>query len=99
MAQSEAKKALRARLREQLRAMSAETLAAHSQAAAHRLFAAEAFRRSEVVMLVLPLPYELDARPIALRCWQMGKLVTVPLVSFAQKRMLPLEIRSLEEPM
>jgi len=99
MAPQSAKKTLRARIREQLQQLDAADLAARSHAAAHRLFETEAFGKARALMLFLPLKHEIDARPIALRAWQQAKTVTVPLVSFEQKRMMPVEIRSLDEPM
>jgi 5-formyltetrahydrofolate cyclo-ligase len=99
MAQQNEKKALRARLRQRLRALDAGTIHDRSQAAAERLVATEAFRGAGAVMLFLPLAHEADARPIALRAWQQGKTVTVPLVSYEQKHMLPVTVRSLDEPM
>lgn len=93
------KKALRTRLRQQLRALDAETIHRRSLAAAEHLVATEAFHQARAMMLFLPLAHEADARPIALRAWQSGKTVTVPLVSYEQKHMIPVTIRSLDEPM
>jgi len=39
------------------------------------------------------------ARPIALKAWQKCKTVTVPLVGYEQKHMIPVLLRSLDEPM
>jgi 5-formyltetrahydrofolate cyclo-ligase len=47
-------------------------------------------------MLYLSTPHELDTAPIALKCWQAGKSVVVPKVSWDQRRMLPVEISSLQ---
>ena len=38
----------------------------------------------------------MDTAPLALRCWQAGKSVVVPKVSWDQRRMLPVEITSLQ---
>ena len=40
---------------------------------------------------------EIDTSPIVLRCWQDRKRVLAPKVSWNQRRMLPVEIRSLTE--
>ncbi len=47
-------------------------------------------------MLYLSAPQELDTAPLALKCWQSGKTVVVPKVSWDQRRMLPVEITSLQ---
>src|SRR5437763_11121701 len=47
-------------------------------------------------MLYIRTPHEVDTAPLALRCWQSGKSVVVPKVSWDQRRMLPVEITSLQ---
>lgn len=93
------KLALRGLLRQKLMQMDAGELARRSQLAAERVTATREFRAATAVMLFLPLKYEIDARPIALKAWQAFKTVTVPLVGYEQKHMLPVVIRSLEEPL
>ncbi|NBC95826.1 MAG: hypothetical protein GVY27_05675, partial [Deinococcus-Thermus bacterium] len=90
---------MRADLRLQLRRIEAQELRRRSARAADRLTGTEAFAGAGAIMIFLPLAYEIDARPIAMRAWQTGKTVTVPQVGYAQRRMIPLEIRSLAEPM
>ena len=46
--------------------------------------------------MYLSVPFEVDTASIALRCWQEGKTVVVPKVSWDQRRMLPVEITSLQ---
>ena len=53
------------------------------------------FAAARVVMLFLSTPTEIDTAPLALKCWQAGKTVVVPKVSWDQRRMLPVEITSL----
>ena len=46
-----------------------------------------------------PLPFdptEVDTAPLALRCWQENKTVVVPKVSWDQRRIMPVEINSLQ---
>jgi len=93
------KQQLRSRLRDRLRELDDQTLRDGSRAACDRLAETDEFRAAATLMLFLPLPREIDARPLALRAWQMNKTVTVPLVHFAQRHMLPVEIRSLSDPM
>ena len=48
-------------------------------------------------MVFLSLHSEVDTTPLVLRAWQDGKRVLAPKVSWNQRRMLPLEFRSLTE--
>lgn len=93
------KKALRAALRDQLQLIDAATLRERSAEACRRFIEMTIFDRSDVVMLYLPLGYEIDPSAIALRAWQLGKTVAVPLVNWEQKHMIPVELKSLSEEM
>jgi len=95
----EQKKSLRATLRQQLREMDPEALASRSAVACARLCQTEAFERAGALMIFLPLAGEVDAQSLAMRAWQTGKTVTVPRVGHEQRHMIPVEIRSLGEPM
>lgn len=95
----EHKKALRARLKQALASMDAQVLRERSAAACEHLIATPEFQRAGALMMFLPLPAEIDAQPVAVRAWQMGKTVTLPLVSHQQRHMIPIEVRSLDEPM
>lgn len=48
-------------------------------------------------MVFLSLPNEVDTTPLVLRAWQDRKRVLAPKVSWNQRRMMPVEIRSLAE--
>jgi len=48
-------------------------------------------------MVFLSLPTEIDTTPLVLRAWQDRKRVLAPKVSWNQRRMLPIEIRSLTQ--
>jgi 5-formyltetrahydrofolate cyclo-ligase len=93
------KKTLRARLRDDLWSLDAQQLRDASDLAADRLCDSDEFARAQSLMIFLPLVHEIDPRSVAIRAWQAGKSVTVPLVSYEQRHMIPLEIRSLDEPM
>lgn len=92
-----AKKELRQRLRKTLAEISPDAVAARSLQIWHRLFAEVEYVRAGVVMLFLSLPGEPDTTPLVLRCWQDRKRVLAPKVSWNQRRMLPVEIRSLTD--
>lgn len=91
------KRDLRQQLRKALDALAPEQLAAKSAAAAQRLVEQPEFARAEVLMVFLSLPTEVDTTPIVLRSWQLRKRVLAPKVSWEQRRMIPIEIRSLTE--
>jgi 5-formyltetrahydrofolate cyclo-ligase len=66
-----------------------------SLAACSLVAATPEFAAARVVMLFLSTPTEIDTASLALKCWQAGKTVVVPKVSWDQRRMLPVEISSL----
>ncbi len=77
--------------------VSSEELDTRSLRAAHRLFQEPDYVKAEIVMVFLSMETEIDTTAIALRCWQDSKRVLAPKVSWNQRRMLPLEIRSLTD--
>jgi 5-formyltetrahydrofolate cyclo-ligase len=97
--QREHKKALRAQLREMMQGIDVHELRDKSDAAAARLFGTVEFDEATTIMIFLSIPNEIDTCPIAMRAWQTRKTVTVPLVSFEQRHMIPVELKSLNDPM
>jgi 5-formyltetrahydrofolate cyclo-ligase len=96
MAEAADKSAIRRQLHEKLRAMTDADRQAKGLAATGFLAASPEFAAARIVMLYLTAAQELDTTPLALRCWQSGKTVVVPKVSWDQRRMLPVEITSLQ---
>jgi 5-formyltetrahydrofolate cyclo-ligase len=90
------KSALRRHLRQVLADMNDQTRQDKSQAACQFLVKTDEFRSARVIMLYLSMPTELDTSPLALAAWQTEKTVVVPKVSWDQRRMLPVEITSLQ---
>jgi 5-formyltetrahydrofolate cyclo-ligase len=90
------KPALRRLLREKIAAMTPQQRHSKSLAACTLVAGTLEFAQARVVMLYLSTPEEIDTAPLALRCWQAGKSVVVPKVSWDQRRMLPVEITSLQ---
>jgi 5-formyltetrahydrofolate cyclo-ligase len=86
---------IRKSLREKLEVMSPQDRHLKSATACGFLIKSAEFAAARVVMLYLSTPSEVDTAPIALRCFQEGKSVVVPKVSWDQRRMLPVEITSL----
>ncbi|MFQ5494845.1 MAG: 5-formyltetrahydrofolate cyclo-ligase [Phycisphaerae bacterium] len=91
------KKALRQRIRKILGEISPEAGEARSLQACHRLVEQPEYVTAEVVMVFLSLPGEIDTSPVVLRCWQDGKRVLAPKISWSHRRMMPVEIRSLTD--
>jgi len=90
------KSAVRKQLREKLAAITDEQRHRRSVAACALVASCREFDAARVVMLYLSSPQEVDTAPLALKCWQAGKTVVVPKVSWDQRRMLPVEISSLQ---
>jgi 5-formyltetrahydrofolate cyclo-ligase len=91
------KQAVRRRLRDTLAGMSDADRHTKSVSACRFVCGSQEFDAARVVMLYLSTPTEVDTAPIALRCWQDGKQVVVPKVSWDQRRILPVEITSLKD--
>lgn len=91
------KKELRQRLRKVISEIPPDQVRAKSLRACHRLFEQPEYIKAEVVMVFLSLPTEVDTSPIVLRIWQDRKRALAPKVSWNQRRMMPVEIRSLTE--
>jgi 5-formyltetrahydrofolate cyclo-ligase len=96
MAESADKSIIRRQLRDKLLAITDADRQTKSLAATAFLAASPEFAAARIVMLYLSTAMEMDTAPLALRCWQSGKTVVVPKVSWDQRRMLPVEINSLQ---
>lgn len=96
MAVSNDKSMIRAQLRQKLAAITEPQRRIKSQAACDLIAASPEFAASRVVMLYLATAQEVDTSPLILKCWQAGKTVAVPKVSWDQRRMLPVEITTLQ---
>jgi len=70
-------------------------MARRSAAACRLLCAQPTYQRAEVVMIFLSTPIEVDTRQLALQAWADQKRVVAPRVSWDQRRMLPIELKSL----
>ncbi len=88
---------LRQRLRHVVGGIGPEQVEAKSARACRHLFDQPEYAKAEVLMVFLSLPHEMDTSAIVLRAWQQRKRVLAPKVSWSQRRILPVEIRSLTE--
>lgn len=91
------KPTLRKQLKQTLAEITPEQRHAKSIAATALLTSSPEFAAARTVMLYLSTPDEIDTATLALRCWQQGKSVVVPKVSWDQRRMMPVEISSLSD--
>lgn len=96
MAGTSEKSLIRAQLRQKLAAITSAQRQAKSLAACNLVAASPEFAAARVVMVYLATPLEIDTAPLALKCWQTGKTLVVPKVSWDQRRMMPVEITSLQ---
>src|SRR5687767_14449212 len=90
---------IRKTLRAKLAAINDQARHQKSVAACGNLIRTPEFKAARTVMLYLSTPSEVETAPLALRCWQEGKTVVVPKVSWDQRRMLPVEITTLSQGM
>lgn len=90
-----AKSDLRRQLRKVLASLPPEQIRAKSIACGKLLVEQPEFTKAEIVMVFLSLPTELDTTPVLLRAWQDRKRVLAPKVTWEQRRMIPVEVRSL----
>lgn len=89
------KSTIRKHLRAVLDGMSEEARHTKSLSACSLVSSSAEFQAARVVMVYVSTSAEVDTASLALRAWQAGKTVVVPKVSWDQRRMLPVEITSL----
>jgi 5-formyltetrahydrofolate cyclo-ligase len=91
-----AKRRLRSRMRQSLRDAGDRRRVGKNQQACRNLIATPQFQDASAIMMYLPLPYEVDPSESILAAWRCGKAVAVPRVSRQEKKMFPVQIRSLK---
>jgi 5-formyltetrahydrofolate cyclo-ligase len=91
------KKELRQRLRSLLASIGPEQRHARSAQACRLLMEQPEYQRAEVIMVFLSLPAEVETTSLVLQAWEDRKRVLAPRVSWDQRRMIPVEIGSLEQ--
>jgi len=93
--QPASKVVVRQQLREALARLSPQQIHEKSAAACQLVTLSPEFAAARSVMVYLSMAQEVDTAPIALRAWQHGKTVVVPKIHWEGKRILPVEIHSL----
>ncbi len=87
---------LRQHFRTVLLGMSPEDRAERSRKICRNLIDTEQFAKVGTVMTYLSLPHEVDTSEVILCAWQNGKTVAAPKISWQQRHMIPVEIKTLE---
>ena len=87
---------LRRQLKSCLLAMPEKQRSEKSRLICNNLISTTQFQNAETVMMYLSLPYEADTSEAILHCWQLGKVVAVPKISWEQRHMIPVQINSLD---
>jgi len=90
------KEQLRRKLQKCLLEMTEQQRTEKSRKACRNLISTQQFQNASAVMMYLSLPHELNASEAILYAWQLGKVVAVPKISWQQRRMIPVQINSLE---
>lgn len=91
------KKELRQKLRALLASITPDQRHARSVKACRLLMDQPEYQRAEVLMVFLSLPTEVDTTSLVLQAWEDRKRVLAPRVSWDQRRMIPVEIGSLDQ--
>lgn len=91
------KKQIRQELRAKIAGVSPASLHERSIQACARLTQTPEYVHSEIIMVFLSLPTEVDTTPLVLQAWRDHKRVLAPKVSWEQRRMLPIQIDSLSD--
>jgi len=87
---------LRRQLQKSLLAIPAQQRSEKSRLACRNLISMQQFQDASTIMMYLSLPYEADTSEAILQAWQLGKIVSVPKISWEQRHMIPVKINSLE---
>jgi 5-formyltetrahydrofolate cyclo-ligase len=90
------KEQLRSKLQKCLLAIPSEQRSEKSHRACQNLISTPQFQSASSIMMYLPLPHEVDTSEAILHAWQLGKSVAVPKISWQQRRMIAVQINSLE---
>jgi len=90
------KSQLRHELESRLRQMTEQQRSEKSRKACRNLISTPQFQNASAIMVYLSLPHEVDTTEVILHAWQLGKIISVPKISWQQRHMIPVQINSLE---
>ncbi|MFA6134223.1 MAG: 5-formyltetrahydrofolate cyclo-ligase [Phycisphaerae bacterium] len=91
------KQQIRSRMQQMLAGLSDAQIASASAGACRHVEGLEEYRRCRVMMLYLPMPGEIDPRPLVSQAWAQGKVVLVPKVIWQSRSMLAVRCDSLTD--
>jgi len=91
------KKELRNQIKTQLASFTSKDIHERSIGACDLLIQQPEYQQADVIMVFLSLSIEINTTSLVLRAWQDSKRVLSPRVSWEQRRIIPVEIRSLSE--
>lgn len=93
------KNQIRANMKLFLAGISAQERHARSLAACNNLCSTREFKNAETLMIFLSMPSEVETSTLAVKAWQEGKNIVVPRINWTDRRMEPVEIKSLDTAM
>jgi 5-formyltetrahydrofolate cyclo-ligase len=87
---------LRQQLRRVLLELNSEQMAEKNKRLSQNLIRCKEFSAVSTIMMYLALPHEADTSEAMLCAWQSGKTVAAPKISWQQRHMIPVEIKTLD---
>jgi|SRR5271155_3571508 len=90
------KEEIRVRMRKRLALISDKERHERSLATCQMLSCTREFIKSQLILLFLSMETEVETSTLAIKAWEAGKSIAVPRVLWDEKKLEPVEIRSLE---
>jgi 5-formyltetrahydrofolate cyclo-ligase len=87
---------IRANMKVFLAGLSAHDRHIRSLAACNHLIATREFKNAQTIMIFMSMPSEVETSTLAVKAWQEGKNIAVPRIDWDNKRMEPIEIKTLD---
>jgi 5-formyltetrahydrofolate cyclo-ligase len=87
---------MRQHFRKVLLEMGSDDRREKSRRVCENLIGTEQFAKVGTIMAYLSLPHEVDTSEAILCAWQLGKTVAAPKISWQQRHMIPVEIKTLD---
>jgi 5-formyltetrahydrofolate cyclo-ligase len=87
---------IRANMKMFLAGLSAHDRHVRSLAACHQLIATREFKDAQTIMIFMSMPSEVETSTLAVKAWQEGKNIAVPRIDWDNKKMEPVEIKTLD---
>jgi len=91
------KQALRCRIKERIEGLDLQVQADKSRRICEQVARMPEFARASAVMVYLSIVHEVDLSALILRAWQQGKTVAAPKIDWSDRRLVAVEIHSLDD--